>query len=266
MKKIITFIVLLFSVVIANAQAQERVNVQGTVVMPEGEDPQGISVFNLNSKRGTVSNEAGQFNIQVAVDDSISVSSLQFQPFTIIIDQGIIDSRQINVRLNEVVNLLPEIVVRPSDLTGNINVDINRLPVANLPDTLNAVNAQGMYFDEDAGPDLNSPPENIALAESQNRLIYGLNFVNLFRELLITSKVEEIQNPQSDLNLEVRALYEDEFFRENFEIALEDIPDFINFADQNGLEEEMLKEGNEMDLIEFLLDQSKRYKKQQSQR
>jgi hypothetical protein len=266
MKKIIPLVLLLFTVIFASAQDVDRVNVVGTIEMPVGEDPQGISIFNLSSNRGTVSNAAGRFNIAVALNDSISINSLQFQPFTIVIDQGIIDTRQMNIRLNEVVTLLPEVIVRPYDLTGNISVDINRLPVAKLPDTLNAMNTQGVYFESDAGPDLTSPPENVAMAASQNRLINGFNFVNLFRELLITSKVDQIQRPQTDVSYDVRALYNDEFFQENFDIELENISDFINFADQNGLDEEMLKEGNEMDLIEFLLNQSKRYKRQQTQR
>src|SRR5690606_24621787 len=204
----------------------------------------------------------GQFNLLVALNDSITVSSLQFQTFTVVVDEGIIDSREINIRLNEVVNLLPEVVVRPYDLTGNITVDINRLAVTRLPDTLNAVNTQGMYFESDAQPNLSSPPENVALADSENRLVNGLNFVNLFKEFLITTKTRQIQRPHSGVHADVRALYDDAFFRENFDIKLENIPDFIDFADRNGLKEEMLKEGNEMDLIEFLLDQSKRYKKQ----
>lgn len=266
MKKIVPLLLLLFAVIYASAQDVTRVNVVGTIEMPEGEDPQGISIFNLHTNRGTVSNGAGQFTIAVALNDSLTVSSLQFQSFTIVIDQGIIDTRQMNIRLNEVVNLLPEVVVRPYDLTGNISVDINRLPVASVPDSLNAADTRAMYFESDAAPNRYSPPRNEALAMSQTRLVNGINFVNLFREFLISTKIEQIQRPHSDISLDVRALYNDEFFQENFNIALENIPEFINFADQNGLEEEMLKEGNEMDLIEFLLNQSKRFKKQQGQK
>ena len=265
MKKIVLLLLLMFAVICVSAQNVTRVNVVGTIEMPEGEDPQGISIFNLNSNRGTISNTSGQFSIAVALNDSITVSSLQFQSFTIVIDQGIIDTQQINIRLNEVVNLLPEVVVRPYDLTGNISVDINRLPVAGIPVSLNAANTQSMYFETDAAPNRYSPPRNEALP-SQTRLVNGINFVNLFKEFLISTKIEQIQRPQSDIRVDVRALYNDEFFQENFNLQLENIPDFINFADQNGLEEEMLKEGNEMDLIEFLLNQSKRFKKQIGQK
>lgn len=266
MNKIVPLLLLLFGVICVSAQNVTRVNVVGTVEMPKGEDPQGISIFNLNSNNVTVSNAAGQFKIAVAVNDSLSISSLQFQAFTIVIDQGIINAGQINIRLNEVVNFLPEVVVRPYDLTGNISVDINRLPVASLPDSLNAANMQSMYFETDAAPYKYSPPRNEALAMTQTRLVNGINFVNLFKEFLISTKIEQIRRPESDISLDVRALYNDNFFQEKFNIELENISDFINFADQNGLDEEMLKEGNEMDLIEFLLDQSKKFKKLQAQK
>lgn len=266
MKKLVLIIALMFIAFVSRGHTINRVDVQGTIQMPEGEDPQGISIFNISSNRGTVSNVAGEFNIAVALNDSISVSSLQFQPFSIVIDQGIIDERLINIRLNEVVNMLPEVVVRPSGLTGNLTVDVARLPVASLPDTLNSVQVQSMYFEADGGPDFQSPPENAALAVSQNRLINGFNFVNLFRNYLIASKIEQVQRPERSIDLDVRAIYTDDFFQEYFNIELENINDFILYADANGLDEEMLREGNEMDLIEFLLDQSKRYKKQLSQR
>lgn len=266
MKKIVSLILFFLVVISVSAQTVPRVNVTGTVQMPRGEDPQGISIFNLNSNSGTISNAAGQFNIAVALNDSLTVSSLQFQAFTVVVDQGIIDFGQINIRLNEVVNLLPEVVVSPYDLTGNISVDINRLPVASLPDSLNAANTQGMYFEADVSPYKFFPPRNEALAISQTRLVNGINFVNLFREFLISTKIEQIQRPELDLSVDVRALYNDEFFQKNFDIELDNISEFINFADHNGLEEEMLKEGNEMDLIEFLLNQSKRFKKQQAQK
>lgn len=68
----------------------------------------------------------------------------------------------------------------------------------------------------------------------------------------------------SDVDLKVRAMYNDEFFQQNLGIELQNINEFIYFADDNGLEEEMLKTGNELDLVQFLVEQSKRYKKQRS--
>ncbi|QED36261.1 hypothetical protein FK178_00285 [Antarcticibacterium arcticum] len=266
MKKLSFFMVFLLASMFLQAQTGERTLVNGSFTMPVGESMQGISVFNLNTNRGTVSNNAGKFSLLAGVNDSIRISSMQFQEFTIIVDKGVIDSQQLNIQINEVVNLLPEVIVSPYDLTGNVKVDISRMAVARVPDTLTAKNSMGLYFEADAAPDLQSMPRNEALAMSETRLVNGINFVNLFKEILITNKRDQVQRPEADINMDVRALFNDQFFKENFDIELRNINEFIYYADHNGLEEEMLKEGNELELIEFLLVQSKKFKKEQSKR
>jgi hypothetical protein len=47
------------------------------------------------------------------------------------------------------------------------------------------------------------------------------------------------------------------------DIDEDNINDFIFYAEENGLKEEMFKRGNELGLIQFLLDKSKAYKMQQ---
>ncbi len=264
MKKLLFTFLIIFNCISLFAQIGERVEIQGTLEMPPGDDHQGISIFNLNSNRGTVTDNAGEFDIAVRADDSLSVSSIQFQEFIIIIDQGVIDSRKLNISVNEVVNQLPEVFVSPYDLTGNVRVDITRLQVVEVPDTLTAMDVANTYTPADAEPDFQESPENIALRQSQNFMVNGFNFVNLFKEMLVTRKRNEIHRPNADIDDDVRKLYSDAFFQENLGIKMENINDFIYYADDNGLREEMLKEGNEMELIEFLVEQSKRYKKERS--
>src|SRR5690606_36956690 len=120
MKKLLLSILILFSGFLLCAQTGERVEIQGTVEMPPGDDQQGISIFNLNTNRGTVTNNSGEFQILAKIDDSLSVSSIQFQHFIIIIDEGVINSRHLRISVNEVINQLPEVIVSPYDLTGNV--------------------------------------------------------------------------------------------------------------------------------------------------
>lgn len=253
---IITFLFLSISTVFA--QTLERDMISGTIQMPPGDDPDGISVFNVNTNRGTVTDNDGEFEIAVAVSDSLRVSSVQFQAFTVIVDQGIIDAEQINITVNEVVNLLPEVIVNPYDLTGNVSVDVVRLQVVELPDTLTAADVSDPYND------VVTSPRNQAMAESDNipRLVNGLNFVNLFKELLIQTRGKQVQQTEANIDEEVRLLMSDEFFKEYLDIEAENIPEFIFYADDMGLDEEMLKEGNELDLIDFLIQQGKKFKKQ----
>lgn len=263
MKKLV-IIIFVFLGVPAFAQTGERVIISGNVQVPEGEDPLGITIYNLNTNRGTVTNMEGNFRIEAGLDDSLRVSSIQFQEFTVVVDEGVMDSQQLNITINEVGNPLPEIVVTPYDLTGNVTVDVLRLDVTKLPDTLTSMDVQGMYFESDAVPDDQTRVKNWALEDDHRRLVYGIRFARLFKRLLITSKMDELQRPDPDIDVKLRELYDDEFFQEYLDIELENISDFIYYADDNGLSEEMLMEGNELELIDFLVEQSKNYKRQRA--
>ena len=251
------------------AQGQERISVLGSVQVPVGDESGGIIVYNMNTQVFTLTNNEGEFSIAVKLNDSLKISTAQFQEFIVIIDEGVIQSGDLNIYLNEIINLLPEVVVTPYDLSGNVTVDTKRLPASELPENYTASQVQGTYFASETGPSYLSPPKNTALAMSQTRLVNGINFVNIFKELLIASKKDEIKDPYSDrpnadIDKEIRAMYDDEFFQENLNIELEYINDFIYFADDSGLEEEMLQPGNELNLMEFLVEQSKKYKKRRS--
>ncbi|HET8753285.1 MAG TPA: hypothetical protein VFM59_02910, partial [Salinimicrobium sp.] len=223
------------------------------------DDAEGITVYNKTTNRGTISTEEGDFMLAVALGDTIAFSAVQFQDFSVVIDQGVIDSGQLNVVINEAVNQLAEVVVRPYDLSGNVAVDVNRIAVA--PTNLPAMSAAEINEAERQFlPDRLTVPENSVMG---NRFMeHGLNFANIFRAIFASRDQSEFDTIA--VEEQILLLYDDEFFRENLDVEKENINDFISFAEENGLSEEMLKEGNQLDLIEFLIAQSKSYNLQVS--
>ncbi|MCF4102405.1 hypothetical protein L1I30_12070 [Gillisia sp. M10.2A] len=271
MKKVSFLLLLIFLGAYCYGQTAGRTQISGTIQVPVGENPGGVSVYNLNSLMGAISDAQGSFTLAMAVNDSIEVSAIQFEKFTVIIDESVIDSGEINIYVKEIINKLPEVVVSPYDLSGNINTDISRLQVVRETVSMTGAEAQNIYFESETNVDTQSPPKNKALEFSQTRLVNGLNFVNIFKALLLTSKQEQVKEPYAsgrNLNTDtaLRELYKDEFFQENLGLPVNEINDFIFYADNNGLSEQMLRKGNELDLIEFLIDQAKRYKKQRSKK
>lgn len=254
-----SFIITVFLLVSGIGFAQERAIVQGNITVPPGDDPEGITIYNKTTNRGTVSTENGEFLVAVALGDTLTFSAVQFQDFLVEIDQGVIDSSELNVVINETVNQLAEVVVRPYDLSGNVAVDVNRIVVAptNLP--VNSA-AEINEMDRQFLPDPLTVPENAAMG---NRFMeHGLNFVNIFRAIFASR--DENQIDAAALDDQILLLYDDAFFQENLNIERNNIMDFIYFAEENGLSKKMLKEGNQLDLIEFLIAQSKMYKTQSS--
>jgi len=266
MKKLVFLFLIILLSQFGFSQSQERIRISGTIEVPVGEDVQGISIFNINSEEGDISNSEGKFAISVTENDTLKVFSVQFQEFLVVIDKRVIESKILNIYVSELVNRLPEVIVSPYDLSGNLNVDAENLKVIKMPLDMNVAVPSGTYDNVENVVDFGKAPKNQAVGFSQTRLVNGINFVNLFKLLLISNKKNDISNPYSKsykkIDVELRELYNDQFFKDNFNIDFENIPNFISYADRNGLDEEMLKKGNELDLIDFLMEQSKKYKKQ----
>lgn len=254
MKKLLLTVFLLVSG-IGFSQTGERISVNGKIIVPLGEDPEGITVFNTATNKGTVSGENGEFILEVGAGDVVNFSALLFEKFSITIDRNVVESMQLNVFLNEAATELPEVVISSIDLSGNVQVDVNRIPdpTANIPN----ITREDVY---DASLELKpgelTTPENAAMPD--RFMQYGLNFANIFRA--IVSSRETGDEDFEPLPAQIRELYDDEFFREHLNIQRSRINDFILYAEDKGLSEEMLKEGNELELIEFLIRQSKEFK------
>lgn len=245
------------------ARGQERTFISGEINLPAGFNAEGILVFNENSGKGTLTKSNGEFSIAVANGDRVRVTSVSFQEFTVVIDQGVLDKGKLNIFLNETITELPEIVVSPNKLTGNVNVDVARIEVSE-PDLPHFTAAQLNDFDYEYSPDsLTGVTRNEAMLASRTRLVNGLNFVNLFKAAVGETSRKTKKRPERDIDENIRKIYNDAFFKENLNIELDRINDFIYYAQDHGLNKNMLRQGNELDLIAFLIEQSKAYKQQQ---
>ena len=216
--------------------------VDGQIIVPAADDPGGIVVYNNTAQRGTVTSETGTFDIAVARNDELVIQSLQFAPIIVIVDAGIVSSGRMSITLRETVNVLDEIIVRPYDLTGDIVADVNRVRTIDpVPFTGGQIRA------EDNAPDRYTAPENVALDDM--RWQYGLNFVNIFKAIF-NKKDNKIELTAEQ---ELSAMYSNEFFQQNLNIKRENISAFMDYVTENGLTKPMLEQGNELALIQFLL-------------
>ncbi|WP_189605493.1 hypothetical protein [Salinimicrobium marinum] len=267
MKRLLLFIFLMIFGLVS-AQEKDRIPVNGTISVPMGDDPEGVAIVNITTGQGTFSREGGDFRLEVAVEDTVRFTALQYQEFSVIIDQGVIDTGQLIVTISESITELPEVVVSPLDLSGNVEVDVMRIPTetTNLPDSSAA---EIEDTDWDFRPDDQTSPQNAAM---RNTMIFSgnaRNFGNIFRHIFTSRSRSAVSNtgsaPErrlSNIDDEIQNLYNDGFFIKNLDIKKENIHEFIFFAEDNGLTSEMLKEENEIELIRFLLEQSERYKNQ----
>ena len=76
-----------------------------------------VHVFNLTKKIGTISNDIGEFKLIVSENDTLYISSLEYEKTKIIVTKTNIEAKEIFIKLNPFVNELEEIFLQ--HLTDN---------------------------------------------------------------------------------------------------------------------------------------------------
>ncbi|WP_031427807.1 hypothetical protein [Flavimarina sp. Hel_I_48] len=258
MKLFYTFLIVLSINQLTAQSFNNRMLIEGKVNVPPGDDNEGIVIFNESSTRGTITNRNGIFFLNVRQGDKILVQSIQFTPFELQVDLGMIQNKKIIVTLRENLNKLDEIVITPTDLTGNIEVDVNRVIVSSDTPSVNipAVGLRRSYIDDA------SPVENDALDKDDWK--YGLDFINIFKALF-DKRDPETSDFQDTAEEELSLMYGNAFFKKNLNIDEENIGAFLDYVAANGLEKNMLTKGNELNLIQFLLNKRDEFKQEINQ-
>ncbi|MHA7843568.1 MAG: carboxypeptidase-like regulatory domain-containing protein [Winogradskyella sp.] len=249
----------------------ERISVNGRISVAS-EDKEGVTVYNLSSNKGTITDENGDFQINVALNDILEFSALQFKDFTVIITKDIIKSKKLTVILVEEVNKLDEVVILPFGLTGNINADLENVRTYN-------VSLDYVYFgldhleDFEFSADYKTEAENVAFNENNPRVDNMLNIVNLAG--FIVSQVVNIEN-EDETNAE-KAInktpfketldkYSINYIHTNFDIPLEQVGAFIDYVEKEGVDEALLEEDKEMQFLERITQLSKSFLKEKSEK
>ncbi|MGO3182307.1 MAG: carboxypeptidase-like regulatory domain-containing protein [Aequorivita sp.] len=267
-KKLLLLLFLAVSPILL-AQDIERTKVLGKIHVPQGEDAEGISVYNISAQKGTITDVNGSFEIDVTENDRLQVTALQYQSFTVQVDRGIIERKIMNIFLNPSVNQLEEVVVRPYDLSGNINVDVKKIPTYDVGNDWD-LSYGAMEYDYDFKPDDKTAISGNAAEEAlhDHTLKNGADVLailggvaNLLYPRGKTISIAERERNQALVSNNIQQRFSKDFIEANFDIPEDKAVDFLFYAQENGLDEKLLKPENEMELMEFLFKKSEEYKK-----
>lgn len=119
---------LFFFLIVSSASAQSVFfyNLEGKVInLNEG--IADVHVMNTSSNRATITNEEGLFSISARINDTILFSAVQYKRKFLVVSRAMLESRSIIVPLEELINELDEVVVRPYNLSGDLVRDMNSL-------------------------------------------------------------------------------------------------------------------------------------------
>ncbi len=261
-KNYFILIILCFTISFAFSQDIDRIEVFGRIVV-DSVDVEGVTVYNISSNKGAITDIDGKFSIEVALNDRLEISALQFEKFVVVINEDIISNKIMTVFLVERINKLDEVVILPYGLSGNLTVDIESVKTFN-PD-LDAI-----YFgiqnmdDYEFSDDYKSGVVNMAMEEG--RYYNGADFVQiiglLVKPIFKSKKKNGSINSNSYQGLcDIHSL---SYLKKNLNLSEDNVQEFVYYVEDNGFDETLMEEGNELKFLEFLIKQSIEFNKKTS--
>ncbi len=128
MKKV--FYLLLLALLPMTLIAQEGEVINGVVLNDASNTPlENVNIVNLNQVIGTTSDKEGQFALRAAVNDTLYFSYLGFKSIRVRVTNDWMKFGEVKVKMTELGIALEEVVVRPVELTGYVEVDAKLIPI-----------------------------------------------------------------------------------------------------------------------------------------
>ena len=243
--------------IFTSAQEIKRIEITGKVIVNRN-DLEGITVYNTSSNKGTVTDKEGNFVLEVALNNNVEFAALQFKNFKVAITQDIIDAKAMTVLLVEQVNKLPEVLILPHNLSGNLVVDVNSIALVNP--NLDALyfglgNLDKIKFEDD----YLSGITNIAMPK--NNLIYGVNMVNVVGLLLNQIFPSKTKTPFIPVYKKSNILYtyDKDYLLAALNIIDKDLVEFVYFVEEDNFDFALLDLNREFEFLEFLKLQEQKF-------
>ena len=110
--------------------AQTSTSVVGRVENENTELPmETVHVLNLTQVIGTTTDDSGAFEVAAAVNDTLYFSYLGYKPLKVAVTSDMLKYKNTKFKLTELAYALEEVIIRPYQLTGYLDVDARNVPL-----------------------------------------------------------------------------------------------------------------------------------------
>lgn len=270
------YLILFFISSLSFSQMKERELIVGKI-KSDSLEVQNITVFNVTSNIGAITDVDGKFSIKIREKDTLVIQGLAYLSTKYIIQKTDLDREILEIYLKTRINELNEVEVSPYTLTGILEIDTDKIKTYG--------------FDISMGDLKKLKPNDIRQTKVVNSVTPSIlaptpvNFVAIFGFLgkgigqLIGNDKKRISYTESVLSERkekevaskpfadhMKEQFSNNFFVNQLKIKNEDIPLFLAFSETSTTElVEFLKPENHLKLIEYLISKAEAFKKQQKE-
>lgn len=123
-------LLLLFICLSTLGLAQDSTVISGTVLDDSNDMPlENANIVNLNEVIGATTNEKGEFEIRAKVNDTLYFRYLGYKSIRVRVTNDWLKFGDIKIKMTQLGIALEEVVVRPVQLTGYVEVDAKTIPI-----------------------------------------------------------------------------------------------------------------------------------------
>ena len=271
--RINNYLLLLFVIIsqIGIAQHIERKVLKGRIVA-DSIEVENLTVFNITSNIGAVTNADGKFSIKARATDTLYIQGISYESKKYVLTDKDFWLEELEIRLQVRINELDEVEITPYTLTGIVEEDIKRIQV--YGDGFAKIDAKKvMHYEDDVriGTPINTAmPSHFAPNGSNfNFLAIGAGIVSLFlKEDNSKRNSERVFEERRQRDIQSKSFsdhmferFSHNFFVETLKIKHEDIPLFLQFAEMPVRDLSLfLKSEYELQLIQYLTLKAKEFK------
>lgn len=126
--------------------SQETIVLRGEV-LNDSIEKASLSVVNISLRRGSITNEAGIFEIPARVSDTITISAVQYESRQFVVTQKMYDRKRMSLYLEPKINKLDEVFVNNGFLSGVLDLDANDISLKELLAGIQKAADQGLLED-----------------------------------------------------------------------------------------------------------------------
>lgn len=249
---------LIFVFLTVNSYSQEKHTTITGKIFSLSDSVDNVHIINLNNLTGTLSNDYGEFEIKVHLNDTILFSSIQYEKIKIVVTKKHLNSKIMEISLIPSINNLDEVFLH--GLTGNLNLDLDKKPKDTTPkhnfafklsDLDKKLPGDEFGYQKDVNAESFTNP--VYLAGGGQGSKYNKQLEN---ERALKRKLAKMK----EFPYQLRKRLGDDFFINSLKIPKEKIYLFIDYCESKDISAKYV-DNRLLEIIEILKEESNSYNK-----
>lgn len=269
--------ILIFLIVILGqfsfSQGIQRKVLRGKIIA-DSLEVENLTVFNISSNVGAVTDIDGMFSINARATDTLFIQGLSYDTKKYVITDKDFWLPVLEIKLHIRISELNEVIVTPYSLTGDLKQDTKRIQV--YGEGFSKIDAKAIkYYDDDirTGTPVNSAMPTVLAPNGSNFdfIAIGKGIGNLLgirsnpknysEQVFEERRIRALQAKSFSEHILER--FSHNFLIDTLKIKNEEMPAFMSFSELGIYElSPLLKAENELKLIEYLINKSTEFRQQ----